>query len=790
MGGISLTTWGFAAAGAACALGPVIIHLLNRRRYQVIHWGAMDFVRQALRKHRRNLQIRDLVLLALRTAAVLMFGLALARPYLATDKEAAIAGQSLHAIVVIDNSLSMGLSSLSGTSLDRARSEARELILQLPPGSRISLLPTCGTRSFLSSDPYEIKEAAVEALEKIELVERSVSLPALRSELERACQAAPELAKQVVIFSDLQEASWREVGNSLEGLPTIHFVDVASEEWGNTWVADVRVQDGLADVETPTTVTVEIAHQGPAPRQDLQVTLYLGEQILGQKTITLDAGANRQQVDFECSFRGFVEMPSPNRPAFAPLRAVITPDRLAADDERSLLVPVVAALKVVFVDQFSATEEDPAQGRTGETRALRVLMAPRTSRALAPRQLVSVQHVTIDEVNRQNLASARLVVIAGIANPGPAGQLLADYVHLGGQLLICAGGDFDPNAWMQSAWLDGQGILPLPLRGTIGQLPTATTEELRPFFLSVETLLGESFFQLANVPTTELSELFGEPLFFKAVAVDVASSEGAIAKPSAGTRENWLTWRQEGADDPESVAAGQSKPRIVGRFDLPDQSPFLVAREQGHGSIVLCTSGVSSNWNTLPKTNAMVLFDHILRSLILRTLPDRNIEPVDEFTLPLPSMERNTLITLLRPGDTQSETLELTFVTAQRQGVSLEGLLQRGIYRVRGQSPPRSFSQSEAGAVTFEVALAVQGPSEESNLRPLQPSTIASLPAERLVFHPSGDSVELLGHAASGHSTWWWLTGVVLVLLVAEMCVLVWPAVKLAPATGSPGGKP
>ena len=34
----------FAVAGAACAAGPIVIHLLNRRRYDVVHWGAMQFL--------------------------------------------------------------------------------------------------------------------------------------------------------------------------------------------------------------------------------------------------------------------------------------------------------------------------------------------------------------------------------------------------------------------------------------------------------------------------------------------------------------------------------------------------------------------------------------------------------------------------------------------------------------------------------------------------------------------------------------------------------------------------
>ena len=75
----------FALAGAVAAAGPVVIHLLNRRRFRVVSWAAMDFLREAVKRNRRILKLRDILLLILRTAAVLLFGLALARPYFASS---------------------------------------------------------------------------------------------------------------------------------------------------------------------------------------------------------------------------------------------------------------------------------------------------------------------------------------------------------------------------------------------------------------------------------------------------------------------------------------------------------------------------------------------------------------------------------------------------------------------------------------------------------------------------------------------------------------------------------
>src|SRR5688572_33367332 len=124
----------FAIAGLLAAAGPVIIHLLNRRRYRTVQWAAMDFLREALQRNRRILQLRDLLLLALRTACVLLFGLALARPYFTERQGAEGSNEPLHAILVLDNSASMGYEQLNGRLIDEAKSKAKEFLDDLPDG--------------------------------------------------------------------------------------------------------------------------------------------------------------------------------------------------------------------------------------------------------------------------------------------------------------------------------------------------------------------------------------------------------------------------------------------------------------------------------------------------------------------------------------------------------------------------------------------------------------------------------------------------------------------------------
>ena len=53
------------------AAAPILLHLLRRRRRQVVAWGAMQFLTDAVAKGRRFDRIEEWVLLALRTTVLI-----------------------------------------------------------------------------------------------------------------------------------------------------------------------------------------------------------------------------------------------------------------------------------------------------------------------------------------------------------------------------------------------------------------------------------------------------------------------------------------------------------------------------------------------------------------------------------------------------------------------------------------------------------------------------------------------------------------------------------------------
>src|SRR5438874_12965038 len=89
---------------------PIIVHLLNRRRYNVVDWGAMQFL-QISETTRRRIMVEELLLMLLRMGLIAVLVLALATPFLEGPALARIAGGGDRDVVLIfDGSYSMGYS--------------------------------------------------------------------------------------------------------------------------------------------------------------------------------------------------------------------------------------------------------------------------------------------------------------------------------------------------------------------------------------------------------------------------------------------------------------------------------------------------------------------------------------------------------------------------------------------------------------------------------------------------------------------------------------------------------
>jgi len=400
-------------------------------------------------------------------------------------------------------------------------------------------------------------------------------------------------------------------------------------------------------------------------------------------------------------------------------------------------------------------------------------------------------------------------------------------VAQGGRLLLAAGADFDPAAWTAAAWLDGAGILPAPLDAAVGRLPEEEGP-LRPFLLDVRSFQDNPLFRLPGIAVEELRDLYETPLFFKAVrttvddavltaaakaevgsaarhreriaAIDSELERLAAAEASSGRggqrraelaaerarlAPDWLAWARD-LPAAEQLDEAAARPVVVAAFD--NGLPFLVSRRIGRGEVVWAATGMFSNWNTLPKTNGMLLLDRLLRGMIAATLPPRTFDTVATIALPVAAADRRADVTVRAPDGTV-EALGVEALGGDRFGVTLRDACRRGIYTITAAARPTTGGPPDAAeAPLWRMPVAVNGPAEESQPALLDAAGFAQAVGGDPRFRWVGpsDPIGLAAARVSGQQSWWWLLLAALACLAAETAVLAWPYRERTAAAPTP----
>ena len=749
----------FAIAGAAAAAVPVIVHLLNRRRFRIVQWAAMDFLREALTRSRRMLELRDVLLLLLRMACLVVFGLALARPYWNRFSRAAFdPHQPVHAVVLVDNSLSMSYRQPDGILPDDAKAKAREWIEGLPAGSVISVLPTCGPASGVNYAAYTRREDALDALAAIRPVDCEARSGQVIDRALEACRRTTSMAgRRILLVTDQQIANWSAAGEKehLKQLSCpMQIEQVSPERIENVWVDDVQLRDAVASSESPAVFIATIGYQGGEPRKGIPVVLKIDGKQVASQTVDLQPGQMREVVFPDYDFQGSrhapgsaadstrdprpsAMVPGARPTAFATVEVSIPPenvpfDRLPDDNWRAIVVPVADSLPVVFVNSLGA-HEDAKKKVFGDTWWLRRWLAPQSGRPGQERPLVQIRRLTIDQLTPAALADARLVVIGGVSRPSSEDvALLREYVEQGGNLLLAAGGNFDPAAWTAAAWQDGLGILPAPLaplaEGYVRDDHRWATSLNAPLTLDFASLVHH-YVRPEGVHDDYLRDALGPPTFFQKIVVaqcdealpdrvfeaamkyfgsqrkelgdidrQLATENTAAAMgDSAGkivklqrerekVQPSWLTWKRTGFGGETGQLsvkelAERARPLVLARYN--NRLPMLVRRQWGQGQVLLLTTSLSPQWTTLHDLpQSAWLMDHIARCVLAETLPSRDVNTEKGMVLPVALGERGAHFTLVDPAG-KSQALSVDALGGDRYGIALDGFAQRGIYRVK-----------------------------------------------------------------------------------------------------------
>ncbi len=265
---------------------PLVIHLLNRRRGEVIDWGAMRFLEPG-RRARRRIRLAEILLMAARMALLGLVVLALARPFWSRTGSAragasAGAGLSLDGsprdvVLIVDVSESMERKSGDSSVLGRATAWAKTFVGRCRPGDSIALLLAGdGVQRLIDPPTYDLGKVQA-VLENIKRPRGASDLAAALAEALRILERTENPGRDVIVLSDGQRFPWRpgETGrwNLLRALRrrmpvppriwSIAFPGSSSSDAPVASVGRLTVSRWLLAPGLPLDVTTDVSNAGP-----------------------------------------------------------------------------------------------------------------------------------------------------------------------------------------------------------------------------------------------------------------------------------------------------------------------------------------------------------------------------------------------------------------------------------------------------------------------------------------------------------------------------------------------
>ena len=386
--------------GGLAAVVPIVLHLLRREHLPRVPFSDTRFLQAARVEQARRRRLRELLLLALRVAALLLLAVAFARPFLS---DAAEPGRPA-TVVLVDTSFSL---SAPGQG-ERVRAQALEAIATAPVDHLVGVVAFDDTAHVVAdlAGSRAAARAAVEAL--------SPGTHGTRYRVGLAAASALIGLRdgRIVVVTDLQATGWDQGAGAISPEVEVEIRDVAPPP-GNL---------AVVGIEPEAAATAAVLFQAGASAPETRVLLAVDGVPVSEIQVT--PGPGRTTVRFP------VVLPA----AGVATVSVVDPVGYAADNRRYRLLDPPAPAPVLLV--------------TSDPRARDAVFY--LERALAPGE--ETDPFSVDTVAAAAIAArperldrADAVVLIGALGLDRRGRdRLATFVRGGGGLLLVAGPTLDP----------------------------------------------------------------------------------------------------------------------------------------------------------------------------------------------------------------------------------------------------------------------------------------------------------------------------------------------------------
>ena len=428
--------------GLAALAIPVLLHLIQRERKQVVQFPSLMFLRRIPYQSVRRRRIRHWLLLMMRLAALALIVMAFGRPFFrGADPEVSAAGGAREVVILVDRSYSMGY----GDRWTRALTAAKGAVDGLSAADRASIV-FFGSGTDVALRSTSEKSRLHSALAAAQLSSGATHFgPALK--LAGSILSESSLPRrEVVLVSDFQRGGWRGTdGVRLPDGAVLTPAAILDAETANLAVTPVALERSTFSDQERVTVTAGVANHAAKSADAVDVTLEVNGRAIQTQRVKVEPNASASTTFAPVTLTG------------SEVRATVKlgADAMTRDNAFHFMVQAGRPVKTILAGRSSSRES-----------GLYLL------RALAVGETPKFDAVSreAESLTSEDLQTAAIVIVNDAQVSSSLADRLGKFAERGGGLLIVTG---QRATWPQERSLVVPGIPSEPVdrsRGTAGRL--------------------------------------------------------------------------------------------------------------------------------------------------------------------------------------------------------------------------------------------------------------------------------------------------------------------------------
>lgn len=279
----------FVLFGLIASSIPIIIHLINLRKQKKVEFSSLKFLKELQNTKIRNIKLRQILLLILRTLLITFIVFAFARPTIQNAIPGFVSYANNNSGVIIDNSYSMDLSDLTGNRFRQTRNVFTNILNNMESGDKL----------FVSGSNYVLSKNLELSSNKNEIdkIFKSIKIESGKSKFNDLIAKSnilfeenKELNSDLIIINDFQKNFIDQIDtNSNSTISQLSFVKIGKDfKTKNISIDSVKIISSIFQENRAVEIDVYISNNSESLSSNNLLSLKFNKNRVAQKSFNIE----------------------------------------------------------------------------------------------------------------------------------------------------------------------------------------------------------------------------------------------------------------------------------------------------------------------------------------------------------------------------------------------------------------------------------------------------------------------------------------------------------------------